>query len=81
MQYGVQTLAVVKFYYITLSLFVGVNNNIKGKTGVDVVVQFYPWLNCFLVLNPLSYSIVSKTVIDDSGNELSTCFQNIHVAT
>ena len=47
-----------------------VNNNIKGKTGVDVVVQFYSWLNCFLVLNSLSYFIVSKTVIDDNGNEL-----------
>ena len=64
------TLAVVKFYYITLSLFVAVNNNIKGKTVVDVVVQFYSWLNCFLVLNSLSYFIVSKTVIDDNGNEL-----------
>lgn len=41
-------------------------NDIKRKTGVDVVVQFYPWLNFFFSL----YFIVSKTLINDSGNGL-----------
>ena len=61
-------LAVVKFYHITLSLFVRANIDIKRKTGVDVVVQVYPWWIFFWFLTPYhTLIIVSKTLIDESG--------------